>query len=212
MRARVDAGIISPSDVKLADYPMVFVHGRKPFEWTAAERKALRTYVERGGVVIADSICGNAEFAESFRREWEIILPEGKFARLPKEHPIFSKEFEGFDITQVSYRRPVQGATSELAEGPPVIESNTLATGSVTSWVTRSIGPKISAPTPRTGEAPPSLKSSVISVIAMIRSTPRTRRVRRLSCTAAPRPPAVTGRRVVTGWRWFQRLVSGTST
>src|SRR6185437_2028419 len=56
------------------------------------------------------------------------------------------------------------------------------------------------------------LKSSVISVIAMIRSTPRTRRVRRLSCTAAPRPPAVTGRRVVTGWRWSQRLVSGTST
>lgn len=123
MQARVDAGTISPADPKLADYPIVFMHGRKPFEWTAAERKALRTYVERGGVVIADSICGNAEFAESFRREWEIIFPEGKFARLPKEHPIFSKEFEGFDLAKVTYRRPVEGAKSELTEGPPVIEA-----------------------------------------------------------------------------------------
>src|SRR5690348_4716693 len=73
------------------------------------------------------------------------------------------------------------------AEGPPVIESNTLATGSVTSWVIRSTGPKISAPKLRVGDAPPSLKSSVISAIATTRSTPRTRRVRRLSCTAAPR-------------------------
>lgn len=123
MRTRVDTGIISPADAKLADYPVVFVHGRKPFEWTAAERKALRIYVERGGVVIADAICGNAEFADSFRREWEIIFPEGKFTKLPKEHPIFSKEFEGFDITKVSYRKPVEGSKSELAQGPPIIEA-----------------------------------------------------------------------------------------
>jgi hypothetical protein len=96
------------------------------------------------------------------------------------------------------------------AEGPPVIESNRLATGLVTSCVMRSTGPKMSAPTFLTGEAPLSLKSSVIRTIATITSTPRTSRVRRLSCTAAPRPslaaaaPAAEGRR--------QRLVSGTST
>lgn len=123
MRTRIERGVISPSDPKLADFPVVFVHGRKPFEWTAAERKSLRTYVERGGIVIADAICGNAQFAESFRREWEIIFPEGKFARLPKEHPIFSKEFEGFDITTVSYRRPLDGAKSEIVQGPPIIEA-----------------------------------------------------------------------------------------
>src|ERR1700741_5532273 len=94
------------------------------------------------------------------------------------------------------------------ADGPPVIESKTLATGSVTSWVTRSIGPKIFAPRLRTGEAPPSLKSRVISVIAMITSTPRTRRVRRLSCTAAPRPPAATRGRVVTGHYRLAPLLS----
>lgn len=123
MRTRVEPGIMSPTDVKLADYSLVYVHGRKAFEWTAAERKALRTFVERGGIVIADSICGNVAFSESFRREWEIIFPEGKFTKLPKVHPMFSKEFEGFDLSKVSYRRPVEGAKSELTQGPPQIEA-----------------------------------------------------------------------------------------
>lgn len=123
MQTRVERGILNPADAKLFDYPIVFVHGRKPFEWTEAERKALRTYVERGGIVIADAICGNAQFAESFRREWEIIFPEGKFSKLPREHPVFSKEFEGFDITTVKYRRAKEGVQSELTEGPPQIEA-----------------------------------------------------------------------------------------
>ena len=123
MRTRLEPGILSPADVKLADYSLVYVHGRKAFEWTAAERKALRSYVERGGVVVADAICGNVAFAESFRREWEIIFPEAKFNKLPKEHPLFTKEFEGFDLAKVSYRRPVEGAKSELTQGPPQLEA-----------------------------------------------------------------------------------------
>lgn len=123
MRTRVEAGVISPADPKLADYPVVYVHGRKAFEWTDAERKALRTYVERGGIVVADAICGNAAFAESFRHEWETIFPEAKFSKLPAEHPIFTKEFEGFDITKVKYRKPVEGAQAQLTEGPPQLEA-----------------------------------------------------------------------------------------
>jgi hypothetical protein len=123
MRTRSDAGMISPADLKLADYSIVFVHGRKAFEWSAAERKALRTYVERGGIVVADAICGNVQFAESFRREWETIFPEARFTRLPKEHALFSKDFEGFDISKVSYRRPMEGARSELTQGAPQLEA-----------------------------------------------------------------------------------------
>ena len=98
------------------------------------------------------------------------------------------------------------------AEGPPVIESNRLATGSVTSCVTRSTGPKMSAPTFRAGEAPPSLKSSVISddrddqehaknqagtPVVVHSSSSSVRRGRTAGCLER---------------RWCQRLVSGTST
>src|ERR1700722_6896876 len=94
------------------------------------------------------------------------------------------------------------------AEGPPVIESNRLATGPVTSCVTCSTGPKMSAPAFLAGDAPPSLKSSVIRTTAMSKSTPRTRRVRRLSCTSAPRPPAAAAERAWRGAPGNRRRLS----
>src|SRR5271166_160086 len=73
------------------------------------------------------------------------------------------------------------------AEGPPVTQSKNDETGLVTSLVTRSTGPKMAAPTPRTGDEPLSRKSTVISATAAISRTPRTRRTRRVSCNATPR-------------------------
>jgi hypothetical protein len=98
--------LIAPDNEKLYDYPLVFLHGRRAFRFNAAERKALREYVERGGFIFADAICAQAEFAESFRKEMQEIYPEGKWQRIPVDHPIFSSEFRGFDLKTVSLRDP----------------------------------------------------------------------------------------------------------
>ena len=60
------------------DYSVVFMHGRNAFRLTDAERQAIREYVERGGVLFADSICGSEPFAESFRSEMALIFPRKK--------------------------------------------------------------------------------------------------------------------------------------
>ena len=84
-----------------------------------------------------------------------------------------------------------------------MIESKRLATGLVTSWVTRSTGPKMAAPAFRAGDAPPSRKSTVISATAMISEnaedqayTPGVVHCDSSSVAAAGRRPVGASRRV----------------
>ena len=52
------------------------MHGRHDFRFTPEERKNLREYLENGGTLLADSICASKEFADAFRREMQLVLPE----------------------------------------------------------------------------------------------------------------------------------------
>ena len=62
------------ADDKIFDYPVVFMDGRSAFQFTPAERAQLRLYVERGGVLVSDSICASKAFAASFRDEMQKIF------------------------------------------------------------------------------------------------------------------------------------------
>jgi hypothetical protein len=98
--------ILAPTDPQLFDFPIIFLHGRRHFSFTAAERKALKDYLDRGGFLFADAICANKEFAESLRAELKSIYPEASFARIPPAHPMFSEEFRGFNLQSVMLRDP----------------------------------------------------------------------------------------------------------
>jgi len=106
MRVDYDKRLLAPSDEKLLDYPLVFMHGRRAFEFTVAERKGLKDYLSRGGFLFADAICANTEFADALRRELKTIFPSAKFARIPASHPIFTDEFHGFNLATVTLRDP----------------------------------------------------------------------------------------------------------
>ena len=64
------------TDPALFDYPLVFMHGRNSFHLTDAERRRCGRTVDRGGVLLADSICASRAFTESFRREIAAIFPD----------------------------------------------------------------------------------------------------------------------------------------
>jgi len=98
--------LISLTDPGLPDYPIAFMHGRRSFRWSQAERKALKRYVENGGVIFADSICASPEFTNSFRKEMEAIFPGQALRRIPSDHVIFSDTFEGHDVQTVELRDP----------------------------------------------------------------------------------------------------------
>jgi hypothetical protein len=106
MRVDYEKRLIAPTDPKLYDFPLVFLHGRRAFRWSAGERKALKDYLDRGGFLFADAICANQEFADSLRAELKAIYPEAQFSRIPPSHPLFTREFHGFDLPRVSLRDP----------------------------------------------------------------------------------------------------------
>ena len=131
MRVSSQKQMLAITDEELFDFPIVFVHGRRSFRLTSSERKALVTYLQRGGFVFADSICASEEFTSSFRKELSNILPGATWERIPAEHPLFTREYSGFDLPSVLRREPQIRSEDDplrarLIPGPPMLESLTL--------------------------------------------------------------------------------------
>jgi hypothetical protein len=119
---------LSMTDPKLFHYHLVFMHGRHAFRLTPQERKQLRTYLERGGMLFADAICSSREFTEAFRREMAAIFPDQRLQRIARGDPIFTTQFGGEDLSIVARREPRRGAAAEplksqIREGDPSLEA-----------------------------------------------------------------------------------------
>jgi hypothetical protein len=115
VRTHVREELLDLTDDALFNYPMVFMHGRTAFRLTDIERQRLKSYVERGGVLLADSICASPAFTESFRREMETIFPDRKLERVPVGDPMLTAAYGGFDLSTVSRRDP---AAPDASGGP----------------------------------------------------------------------------------------------
>ncbi len=105
--------LISPDDVAMFEYPILFIHGRREFRFTATQRKAIAAYIKRGGFIFGDAICASPQFAESFRLEMQAIFPDAKLLRMPADHPIFTSEYRGYNIRNVTLRTPSTAGDSE---------------------------------------------------------------------------------------------------
>ncbi len=114
------------TDPNLFRYPVVYMHGRGAFELSPQEIRNLREYLNRGAVLFSDACCGSPQFDQSFRNLVHRLFPEGKFARIPISHEIFSQAI-GFDIRKVKRRIPQSGSLTDpldptLREGEPFLE------------------------------------------------------------------------------------------
>jgi hypothetical protein len=101
---------IDPADPRLFDYHLVFMHGRQAFAFDAASRTGLGQFLERGGMLLADSVCASTPFTNAFRTEIAAVLPNAKIEEIPVDDPIFTAgEYGGFDIREVTLREPAGG-------------------------------------------------------------------------------------------------------
>ena len=108
LQLRVDPTkwLVPPDNPKLNDFPIAFIHGRRAFRYSAAQREALRTFVTNGGTVFGDSICASEAFTRDVKKEFAAIFPDATWSRIPSDHEMYSGEFGGADIRQVSVRMP----------------------------------------------------------------------------------------------------------
>ena len=101
---------IDPSDDQLFDYHLVFMHGRKGFTFDRERRERLAKFIDRGGSLLADSVCASPEFARAFRTEMAAILPAHKLEEIPADDVIFTAAaYGGYDIREVTLREPAGG-------------------------------------------------------------------------------------------------------
>jgi len=114
LKIRVDAreNLIHITDDTLFDHHLVFMHGRNRFSLTGGERQQLKTFIERGGMLFADSICASKAFTTSFRAEMQQIFvePGRKLQPIPVDDPLLSTKYGGEDLTTVTRRDPQLGS------------------------------------------------------------------------------------------------------
>ncbi len=127
VRTTTEQQQVSITDEQVFNYHLVFMHGRNSFRLTEAEQTQLRTYVERGGVVFANSICASRAFTESFRREMQQIFPDRPLEAIPADDPLLTPRYGGFDLKTVTRRDPQRTDPNEpikdlLRQVPPELE------------------------------------------------------------------------------------------
>lgn len=125
LRISTDVRDVPLTDEKLFDYHLVFMHGRNEFRFSEAERKQLRLYLERGGMILADAVCASPAFDRAFRTEMAQVFPEHSLQRIPTDHALYTPQFGGFDLRSVTRRDPQRGegrAEASLRKVEPELE------------------------------------------------------------------------------------------
>ena len=105
------------------------MHGRRAFRFSAAERKALKDYLDRGGFLFADAHLREQRFCRLAAQRMKAIYPDAQFKRIPPSHPIFSDEFHGFSLSSVELRDPQIRAendplTAKLVKTTPLLKGS----------------------------------------------------------------------------------------
>lgn len=110
---------------ELADVAYLWIHGRTEFEFTVPQRKALRSFIDNGGVIISSAICGSDAFTQSFKRELGKILPSANWKPLTAEDSLVRVP-GGFDLSGVTIRTPsARGDSVSKRSGIPIIDTAT---------------------------------------------------------------------------------------
>jgi len=115
--------LVDADHKQLRDFPILFMHGRAGFEFTAEQRQAVKGHLESGGFIFANSICSNQAFTDSFRKEMRKIT-EIAPAPISPDDLIWSSEFNGKPVREVTLRKrnpDVQGGFDKNI-GPPQLE------------------------------------------------------------------------------------------
>jgi len=78
------------TDPKLADSPVLYMHGHEDFVLSDLEVAALHEYLKNGGLLMAEACCGRQDFTNAFVREMRKVFPGQSMEPISPESPIFS--------------------------------------------------------------------------------------------------------------------------
>lgn len=77
---------VEPSDIRLFEYPILYLAGHGNVKFSDADVKNLRTHLTNGGFLWCDDDYGIDPY---FRREMKRVFPELEFTAVPFSHPLY---------------------------------------------------------------------------------------------------------------------------
>jgi len=113
------------TDERIYEYPVLFMTGHFTFQLPDEEIAALRTYLDRGGFLIADSCCGRRAFDRSFREMVRKLYPTKELEELPAGHPVYTGQV-GVRLGEVRYRRILADELKSRGTTRPPLEAVTV--------------------------------------------------------------------------------------
>ena len=106
-----DSFSLASFDGDPAKTPVLFFSGVRTIKFSPHELELLRSYVLRGGMIVADSIAGSPYFYDSFRQAMEQAFPDLSFRTIPPDHPIYHMLV---DVNQVNYSKNLDSTAPQL--------------------------------------------------------------------------------------------------
>lgn len=82
------------STEELFNYPFAIMTGEGTFSLFEEERTNLKSYLERGGFLLASAGCSSPEWDRSFRREFKLLFPDKELTKIQMDHPLFQMVYE----------------------------------------------------------------------------------------------------------------------
>ena len=86
--------------------PLLFVSGTRRLRMDAEQLAKLRLYVQRGGLLVFDSVAGSPWFTDSVRATLAQLFPDRPLRRLPADHPLLHA---AVDIDKAGFGRNAPG-------------------------------------------------------------------------------------------------------
>jgi hypothetical protein len=123
--------LIDITDDRLFEYHLVFMHGKRDFNFSPEERKRLKLYIEQGGTLLVDALASSPEFTKAFRTEMSKIFPGQPLEAIDVSNPMIKPPadniYDAYNIEEVSFRQPVGGEandkrTVKISRIPPKLE------------------------------------------------------------------------------------------
>jgi hypothetical protein len=89
-------------------FPFAIMTGEGSFRLMDRERQILKSYLMRGGFLLASAGCSSQEWDRSFRQEIRRIFPDKRLTKIKMSHPLFHTVF---DIRTITLKK---GGTTQL--------------------------------------------------------------------------------------------------
>ncbi len=97
---------VTPDHLNPATIPLVHMTGAGYFSLTATQIRELRTYLDRGGMLFADSAGGKRKFTDAFTQLTMTLYPASHLRSLPGKCSIYTGSMPGgTNASRVAYRR-----------------------------------------------------------------------------------------------------------